>query len=568
MTSIYEERVWLKHYPAGMQHDYTFPDDKTLGQLFDETSEKWKSKTALIFYGNKISYKELREKVDRLANGFHALGIEKGDRVGVLLLNSPEYVYCAFALMKCGAIQVPISPVYVSSEIKQQLNDSECAHLICQDILWEGVEKTGYKFKNVFLTNISDSLPKLKKALGKSILRGVYQKMSAPAPEIFKHEGMHTLQEVLDKYPPEAPKVSINPKTDLYLLPYTGGTTGPPKGVMLTHNNMIVGWTLSAKNIFSMLEDGKEVCIGFMPFYHGAGQHILVAALFRGNTLVVVTTPDIDDIITDMLKFGATYFMCSPTMIEMLKDFEKTDRVKWNKLKIILSGADALLEQTAKEWEERTGSYITECFGQTETTTTTHFHPPGHPRYGSIGIPHSNVYSAILDPDKDEFMPVGEIGEIVVDTPALCLGYWRQPAATKDCQSVVNGRTWWRTGDLGKMEADGYFSIYDRKRDLIKYKGLRVYAREVEEVLKEHPHIKEVGVVASPDKVVGSFVKAVIVLRQEARGYTTEVEIREFCKDKLAHYKIPQIIEFAGELPKTDIGKVSRREIRIEEDQK
>jgi len=288
-------------------------------------------------------------------------------------------------------------------------------------------------------------------------------------------------------------------------------------------------------------------------------------AQFRGNTMVIITTPDLDETITSMIKYNATYFVASPTMYEMLKDYEKTDRVNWKKLKVIQSGADSLLETTAKDWEERTGTSISEGYGMTETTAGTHFNPIGKQRYGSIGIPVANTYAAILNPDEDVFMPVGEIGEIVVCGPQVTKGYWKKPEATKECESFINGRRWWRTGDLGRMEADGFFYVYDRKRDLIKYKGLRVFAREVEEVLKEHPHIRECGVVGQPDPVVGSYVKAVIVLESDARGYTSEQEIIEYCKGKMAAYKIPKIIEFVGEIPKTDIGKVSRREIRTEE---
>jgi long-chain acyl-CoA synthetase len=291
----------------------------------------------------------------------------------------------------------------------------------------------------------------------------------------------------------------------------------------------------------------------------------LFYVIFRGNTIVIVTTPDIDDILENIVRYNATYFISAPTMYEILKDYEKTDRVKWKKIKMIISGADSLNEFTARDWEERTQSRITEGYGMTETTALTHFNVLGKERYGSIGVPMCNTDSAILDPEEDTYLPPGEIGEIVVSGPQITKGYWQKPDATRDCESVIEGQRWWRTGDLGRMDADGYFYVYDRKRDLIKYKGLRVYAREVEEVLKDHPQIKEVGVVGVSDPVVGQNVKAVIVLESDARGKLSEGDIMEYCKDKLAPYKIPRIIEFVGEIPKTDIGKVSRREIRTEE---
>jgi long-chain acyl-CoA synthetase len=373
------------------------------------------------------------------------------------------------------------------------------------------------------------------------------------------------MQELIAKYPPNPPAVEINPREDLVSLPYTGGTTGSPKGVMITHYNVIANVD-QYRQVTKVLDAGRETVVGFMPFYHAAGGMALNHALFTGNTIIILTTPDLDNVLEDIILYKATYFLSAPTMYELLKDYEKTDRVKWKNLKLLVSGADSLNEFTAKDWEERTGTKITEGYGMTETTSVTHFNVLGKERYGSIGIPMVNTDSAVLDPDEDKYLPVGETGEIVVAGPQLTKGYWKRPDATKECVAMIEGKWWWRTGDLGRMDADGYFYIYDRKRDLIKYKGLRVFAREVEEVLKDHPHIKEVGVVGQPDPLVGQNVKAVIVLESDARGKLSERDIMEYCKDKLAPYKIPKIIEFVGEIPKTDIGKVSRREIRTQEE--
>lgn len=564
-TNISDERAWLKSYNPGVPADVDVPEGQSLGDLFDKATDQWSGKTSLVFYGNKLTFTELRDKVDRLASALNAMGIKKGDRIAMLLLNSPEFIICTFAAFKVGAIQTHISPVYVSEEIRHQLADSGAETLICQDILYEGVEKTGIKFNNVILTNISESLPKLKKMMGTTILRGVYQKMAAPSPEVFQKEGFHQLQDLLAKHKPQPPQVKINPKEDIASLPYTGGTTGAPKGVMLTHYNIVSNFYQNKASL-KELEPGKETVVGFMPFYHAAGLSVVNLAIFAGYTLVIVTTPDIDDIIQYLVKYSATYFLGAPTMYEMLKDYEKTDRVNWKKMKVIESGADSLHENTAKDWEERTGTKIIEAYGMTETVALATINPAGRQKYGSIGIPASSTYAAILDPDEDKFLPLGETGELVISGPQVTIGYWKNEQATKTCEAIMNGRRYWRTGDLGRMDEDGFFYIYDRKRDLIKYKGLRIFAREVEEVLKKHPSIKEVGVVGVRDPLVGQNVRAVIVLESDARGRITEHEIQEYCKDKLAHYKIPRIIDFVGEIPKTDIGKVSRREIRTEED--
>jgi long-chain acyl-CoA synthetase len=252
-------------------------------------------------------------------------------------------------------------------------------------------------------------------------------------------------------------------------------------------------------------------------------------------------------------------------MFEILKDHKNTGRVNWKSLKIILSGGDALHEITARDWEIRTGVRIHEAYGMTETTAMNHGNPLGKAKTGSIGVPTVGTRAAIIDPEKEEFVPLGEMGELAVQGPNVTKGYWNDPKATRECEAIINGVRWWRTGDLAFMKEDGYFYIYDRKRDLIKYKGLRVYAREVEEILKIHPKIKEVGVVGVKDIKVGENVKVFVVLEPDARGNLSEADIIEYCKGKLAHYKIPRSVEFVGEIPKTDVGKVSRRELREEE---
>jgi long-chain acyl-CoA synthetase len=564
MTSVYDQRPWLKHYLPGVKHDVDVPLI-SIGDAFDAAVKKWDKKKAVYYYGNEISYQELGEKVNRLANALSSLGLKKGDRLAFLLLNSPEFVISFFAAAKLGIIVTPISPVYVSTEIRHQLLDSGAKSIICQDILYEGIEKAGVALEHVILTNISESLPKFKKMLGTTVLRGVYQKMAAPMPQIYEKGGLLRFQDLLSSHKPDPPAVPIDVHQDIVSLHYTGGTTGAPKGVMINHYNVIANY-YQCREVSTEFVDGRETIVNFMPYYHVGGQANMIIALLSGFSMCVITMPDVDDILNSMVKTGATYIMSAPTMYEMLKDYEKTDRVNWKKLKYINCGADSLHESTARDWEERTGTKITEGYGLTEATYGTHTNLLGKQRYGSIGVPMPNTWAAILDIDEDRFLPVGETGELAIDGPQMTQGYWQNPEATKECEASIDGRRWWRTGDLAQMQEDGYFFIYDRKRDLIKYKGLKVFAREVEEVLKEHPNVKEVGVVGVKDDKVGQNVKAVIVLESDARGHVSESDIIEYCKDKLAHYKIPKIIDFVGEIPKTDIGKVSRREIRSEEE--
>ncbi len=563
--AIYESRPWLKFYPPNLPPEVEIPE-KSLVESFDEATEKWKDKTAVIFYGRKITYRELREQVDRMATALCDLGVKKGDRIALLLLNSPQFIISYFGAVKAGATVTAISPVYVSPEIKHQLEDSGAKMIICMDILYDNVERTGVKLDAVILTNIAEYLPPMKKFLGQSVLRAVYQKMAAPPAEIYEQEGFYRLQDLIKKYPPNPPKIEFNVKEDIVTLPYTGGTTGLPKGAMITHYNMVAARTIAEKFWSHVVQEGKETVLAYLPFYHIYGQSVIMTGgLCQGYTLVIFTTPDLDDILNAIEAYNASMFYSVPSLYEYLRDYHRTDRVNWKRLKVLISGADALLEDTAKGWEKRTGTRIHEGWGMTETSSVGIVNPYGKPKIGSFGVPLPNTVAGILDPDSDKFLPVGEIGELAVKGPQVAKGYWNKPEETAKMFININGERWLRTGDLARMDEEGYFYFYDRKRDMIKYKGLAVFAREVEEVIASHPQVKEAGVIGVPDPEVGEKVKAIVVLETEARGKVSEQDIIKYCEERLAHYKVPKIIEFRGEVPKTDVGKVSRRELREEE---
>jgi len=526
--------------------------------------EKYGRKTALIFYGKKISYTKLKELVDRFATALDDLGVGRGDTVALFLLNCPQYVIAYFAVLKIGAKVTPVSPVYTSKELKHQLEDSEAKTIICQDILYDNVEKTGLALKNVIVTNVAEYLPVLKKMLGKSAVGKVYGEMHVPTPTFMEEAGLIQFQDLIKKYPPNPPPVTIDPKEDIAALPYTGGTTGLPKAAIITHYNM-VALQAQTTSFWPIFEEGKEVVIAFLPFFHIYGQVVVMLnGLVQGSTLVLFTTPDIDDILSAMERYKASGFYGVPFMFEYLKEYEKTDRVNWKALKLIACGADTLHEATVNDWERRTGSKILEGYGMTETTAVSHSTPFDRPKTGSFGVPIPSVTAAIVDIAGTEFMPVNEEGEMILNGPNIMKGYWKRPVETAESIIEIDGKKWLRTGDLVRMDEEGYFHFFDRKRDLIKFKGYSVFARHVEEVLFSHPQIKAAGVVGVPDPRVGQFVKAYVVLQSEARGKVSEEEIMSFCREKLAHYKVPAIIEFRGELPKTDVGKVSRRELREE----
>ena len=561
----YEARPWTKWYLKGVSPDVEI-EERSVVDTFDETTEKWKDKTALVFYGRKMSYRELREQVDRFATALHDLGVRKGDKIALLLLNSPQFIIAYMGALKAGATLTAVSPVYVSSEIKYQLEDSGAKMIVCLDILYDGVEKSGVKLDAVILTSIGEYLPTMKKFLGSSVLRAVYQKMAAPPVELFEREGVYRFQDLIKKYPPNPPKHEFNVREDLVTLPYTGGTTGMPKGAMITHYNFAAARELADGFWGDVIQEGKEVAIAYLPFYHIYGQAVvMMGSLTQGYTQVLLTTPDPDDILAAVENYKGTIFYSVPALYEYLRDYEKTSRVNWKSIKVLISGADALLEDTARGWEKRTGARIHEGWGMTETTSVGMVNPYGRAKIGSFGVPMPGTVAGIVEAEGTKFLPVGETGEMVFKGPNVFSGYWEKPEATKEVLMEVDGEIWLRTGDLARMDEEGYFYFYDRKKDMIKYKGLQVFAREVEEVLTSHPQVKEAGVIGVPDPEVGERVKAIVVLESEARGRVSEEEIRQHCAGKLAGYMVPKIIEFRGEVPKTDIGKVSRRELREEE---
>jgi long-chain acyl-CoA synthetase len=563
----YLSKPWLKHYPKDVPETVDVPA-LSVPDLFDQVVKKYGNKTALIFYGKKISYSELKQLIDRFATALADLGVNKGDTVALFLLNSPQYVIAYFAALKIGAKVTPISPVYTSHEIKHQIQDSDATTVVCQDILYDNVEKTGIALKNVILTSVADYLPTLKRLLGKGALGKIYSEMKVPTPTHREQAGLLQFQELIKKYPPQPPRVTIDPLRDIAALPYTGGTTGLPKAAMLTHANM-TGLHAQVKEFWPFFEEGNELVMAFLPFYHIYGQVVvMLESLVQGFTMVLFTTPDIDDILSAMERYQTSGFYGVPTLYEYLKEYEKTDRVNWKRLKLIACGADTLHESTIEAWEKRTGARIFEGYGMTETTGVSHSSPVHRPKRGSFGVPLPGMKAAIVGYDGVDFLPPGEVGEMILNGPNIMQGYWKREEGTRETLIDIDGEKWLRTGDLVSMDEEGYFHFFDRKRDLIKVKGYSVFARHVEEVLFKHPKIKAAGVVGVPDPKAGNLIKAYVVLESEARGKISEEEIINFCKENLAYYKVPKIIEFRGELPKTDVGKVSRRELREESEER
>ncbi len=565
MTAIaqYLAKPWLKFCDPRTPATVEVPL-QSIPQIFDEAARRAPERTAVMFYGRGITYGELLDATDRLACALADLGVKKGDRVALYLLNSPQFIIAYFAALKCGATVTPISPVYTSHEVRYQLEDSGARVVICQDILHDKVASCGATLDHVIVTNVGEYLPALKRFLGKGPLAKLFSDVNLGSPEIPVASNLHWFQDLLKRYPPKAPQVAIDPRKDLAALPYTGGTTGHPKGVMLTHYNLVAARVVG-QTAFPSFEQGKEVVIAFLPFFHIYGQvAVMLTGIAQGYLLVLFTSPDTKAILSAMERYQATVFFGVPTLYEYLKDHKDTNKVDWRRLKVVLSGADTLHESTMLGWTKRTGSNIIEGYGLSETCSISHVNPVNRPKPGSFGVPVANMMAAVIDPETRQFVPQGQTGELLLSGPNVMMGYWKREEETANAFIERDGVRWMRTGDIVRMDEEGYFHFYDRSKDLIKYKGHSVFAKDVEEVLYSHPQVKAAGVIGIPDPAVGERIKAIVVLQGDARGKVSENEIKAYCRERLAEYKIPHIVEFRGELPKTDVGKVSRRELRDE----
>lgn len=559
--SAYLARPWLTHYDPGVPAEVDVPP-MSLGDAFDAATKRHAERTALVFYGRSISFHELGTDTDRAAGAFAALGLGKGDRVALYLVNCPQFVIVYFALLKRGCVVTPISPVYTSHEVRHQLVDSGARAVVCQDILYDNVVRSGIRLDHIIITAIDEYLPRFKKLLGRSPLGRLFPDFgagTAPAPAA----AAIRLSDLIAGGKPVA-NAAIDPDRDLAALPYTGGTTGAPKGVMLTHRNLAAASAVGSAT-FAQYLSKREVEIAFLPFFHIYGQVVIMLnGLLRGSTLVLFTTPHTEEILAAIERYQASVFYGVPTLYQYLSDHKDTDKVDWRRLKLVLCGADTLHEQTVRNWERRTKTPIIEGYGLSETCAISHVNPTRRCKVGSFGVPVPGMMAAVVDPDGSDCRAVGDSGELVLHGPNVMQGYWQAPAETAQAFLEMEGRRWLRTGDIVRMDEDGYFFFLDRRKDLIKYRGHSVFARDIEHVLYEHPKVKSAGVIGIPDPEVGQRIRALVVLNPDARGKVSEDEIIGYCRERLAPYKVPHTVEFRGELPKTDVGKVSRRELREE----
>lgn len=534
------EKPWLKSYPSHVSYNLDYPD-KTLGQLLDETVAKMPETVAMIFGDQKVTYGEFGDKVNRLATALADMGVVKGERVGLMGLNSPQWVISFYALLKLGAIVVQTNPMYVEREIAYQMNDSGATTIIVLELLY----------------------PRVKNILQETSLHRVIA-FNFMAP-VKSTQDLYSYDELISKYEPNPPEVTINPSEDLAVLQYTGGTTGVSKGVMLSHRNLIcntlqsIAWSLD-------LEYGKERILTLLPVFHVYGMTNCVNyAVASAATSILLPRFEIDKVLDAINKYKPTLFPGAPTIYIAINGHPRIADYQENlaAIKVCNSGSAPLPLEVAQKFSKITQGEgnLVEGYGLSEASPVTHSNPLDRPtRAGSIGIPFPDTDCIIVDLETgDTELPVGEIGELCIRGPQVMLGYWEKPAET--AETMRNG--WLHTGDIARMDEDGYFYIIDRKKDIIIAGGFNVYPRDIEEVLYEHPEVKEVVVAGVPDFYRGETTKAYIVLHPES--VTTEKEFISFCRARMAAYKVPHLVEFRAELPKTIVGKILRRQLVAEE---
>jgi len=549
------EKPWLKHYEEGVPHILEYPQ-KILSVLLQEVAEKHGEKPAIFFFGRILTFDQLNCLIDRFAAILHHLGIGKGDRVAIVLPNLPQYPIVHYAIMRLGAVIVPVNPLYVERELKYQLNDSGAKAAIVLNLVYPRLKaiRAETSLENIIVTSVKDYLPPLLK-----LLYRFKERKKGTVARVKKEPGVHFFMELMKQKLPSAPevKVSVN---DVAMFLYTGGTTGVSKGTVLTHENLVAN-AFQTRSWVSDIRDGEEVILSALPFFHSYGMTTCMhLSLVCHSKALLVPRFDTRQVLKLVQKHRVTIFPGVPTMYIAINNYPDVNKYDLSSIRACISGGAALPVEVQRQFERLTGGRLVEGYGLSEASPVTHANPLyGLRKEGSIGVPFPSTEAKIVDLETCEDLPVGEIGELAVRGPQVMQKYWNRPEETQ--QTLRDG--WLLTGDVARMDEDGYFYIVDRKKELIITSGFNVYPREIEEVLFQHPKVAEAAVIGVPDAHRGEVIKAYVVVK-EGKTATTE-EIISFCQGKLARFKIPKIVEFRPELPKSMIGKVLRR-VLIEEE--
>ena len=553
----YEDKPWLTSYEKGVPATMEY-EDICLPAILQRTADQFPNNMALLFQGYQVTFRQLNDMVNRFAACLHDFGVKKGDSVAILLPNVIPCVAAYYAILKVGGITVMNNPLYSDRELKHQFNDSGSKVLITIDLLGNRMIdlRPETDIKQMVYTSIGDYLP-----FPKNLLFPLVGKKKNLAADVKPADNVYKWKDVVAKSTSSPPDVPLS-FDDVAMYQYTGGTTGVSKGVMLTHGNLSKQ-VQQAEAWFPKFNKGEEVMLGALPFFHVFGLSVAMNfAIYMGWGHILVPKPQPDALLEAISKFKPTFAPLVPTMYIGMLNHPKIDKTDMTSIKGCFSGSAPLPLEVIRDFESKTGAVIVEGFGMTESSPVTHINPfaGGKRKVGSVGVPVTDTECRIVNiEDGETDVPVGETGELLVRGPQVMKGYWNKPEET--AQTLTDG--WLHTGDIGKMDDDGYFYIVDRKKDMILSGGYNVYPRDIEEVLYEHPKIQEAAAIGVPHPTRGEAIKIFLVMKEGERA--NQEEIIEYCAAKLAKYKLPTEVEFRAELPKTNVGKILKKDLRQEE---
>ncbi len=530
---------------------------------FDRMSEAYPERTAIIYLGESFSYRRLRELSERFAGALAGLGVRKGDRVLVYIANSVQWVIAFLGIQKAGAVIVPVSPIYTSHEIAYMIQDSGAAAIVCMDTNYgyvdDALAKTGPK--QVIVTNLTDLLPGWKRVLGT-----LFDKI--PSGKVGRDGGVHRFRALL-RHAPIAAATPIDPAADLSYILYTGGTTGFPKGVPGTHIGMTsyvndVTEDVAAGHLF----EGGDTYIAVNPLFHIMALGLFMAVgLNKANTVSLMPVPEVDAILESIQRHRIRWLLGVPALYRMILENDRFDRYRLDSLKYCFCGGDVLPEEVKDRWRDRCGIPIYQVYGSTEVGHVAYSRIGEEPSPRAIGYPLRSRACLVVDPETLTPVAEGESGELLVTSEHTLKQYYNKPEETRRTFVEIDGRTWCRMGDFVSAKPSGELIYVERSADIIKHKGYRVSASEVEAALQDHPTVIGACVVGVPDPKVGERIKAIVVLKEDARG-VGGTELLQWCRERLAPYKVPSYVEFRDMLPKSKVGKLLRREVRDEERRK
>ncbi|MDX2508974.1 MAG: AMP-binding protein [Desulfobacterales bacterium] len=527
---------------------------------FDRMCERYPKKAAVIYLGEKFSYTRLKDLSDRFAGALSDMGIKKGDRVMIYIPNCIQWVIAFLGIQRINAVIVPVAPIYTSFEIDYMVKDSGAQTIICMDTNYCYVKEifTTTGLKRAIITNLTDLLPLWKRYLGILFDR-------IPSGKVEKNSQVHQFKSLLN-HPPVKSQTSIDPVNDLSYILYTGGTTGFPKGVPGNH----IGMTSYVNDVTDdvageHLKEGEDVYIAVNPLFHIMALGFFMSiGLNKGNTTLLMPMPQIDAVLESIERYKVRWLLGVPALYRMILENDRMDKYDFSSLTYCYCGGDVLPTEVAQRWKEHCGVPIYQVYGSTEVGHVTYSRIGRKSDSGVIGFPLKSRECIVVDPETLKQVPQGESGELLVTSPYTIKEYYNKPEETKRTFVELNGKTYCRMGDFLSFNSDGELVYMERSADIIKHKAYRVSASEVETTLQDHSTVIGACVVGIPDPKVGERIKAIVVLKEGARG-VGGAELIKWCSDRLASYKVPAYIEFRDMLPKSKVGKLLRREVRDEE---